>query len=87
MNQLTAGNADSRPIPPDRGLLGELFSEFLDEAAFADFRQAGRLVASLKRQGMTVARYSIARPADYGRITAIFSGVLEASQPHFCTHP
>ncbi|CUS44244.1 MAG: glycosyltransferase family 9 protein [Pseudomonadota bacterium] len=85
MDQLAAGNTDFRPIPPDQSLLGEFFSEFLDEAAFADFRQAERLVASLKSQGMTVAGYPIVRPADCGRITATLSGVFEASQPHFRT--
>lgn len=86
MNQLAAGNANSRPVPPDQSLLDEFFSEFLDEAAFADFRQAERLVASLKSQRMTVAGYPIVRPADCGRITGILSGVFEASQPHFRTH-
>lgn len=87
MNQLAAGNTDSRTIPPDQSLLGAFFSEFLDEAAFADFRQAERLVASLKSQGMTVAGYPIVRPADCGQITGTLSGVFEASQPHFRTHP
>lgn len=86
MNQLAAGNAESRPAPPDQSLLGEFFSEFLDEAAFADFRQAERLVASLRSQGLTVAGYPIVRPADCGRITNILSGVFEASRPHFRTH-
>lgn len=86
MNQLAAGNANFQPIPPDQSLLGEFFSEFLDEAAFADFRQAERLVASLKAQGLTVAGYPIVRPADCARITATLSGIFEASRPHFRTH-
>jgi len=86
MNQLAAAKADTRPIPPDQNLLGEFFSEFLDEAAFADFRQAERLVASLKSQGLTVAGYPIVRPADCGRITSVLSGIFETSRPHFRTH-
>lgn len=86
MNQLAAKKADSRPIPPDQNLLGEFFSEFLDEAAFADFRKAERLVESLKSQGMTVAGYPIVRPADCGRITVTLADVFEASRPHFRTH-
>jgi hypothetical protein len=85
MNQLAAGNTDFRPIPPDQSLPGEFLSKFLDEAAFVDFREAERLVASLKSQGMTVAGYPIVRPADCGRITGALSGVFEASRPHFRT--
>ena len=62
------------------------FFQFLDQAAFADFRQAERLVASLKRQGLTVAGYPIVRPADCKQITDVLSDVFEASRPHFRTH-
>ncbi len=86
MDQLTARSTDSGVVPPDQGLLDEFFSQFLDETAFADFRQAERLVASLKRQGLTVAGYPVIRPADCGRITATLSGVFEASRPYFRTH-
>lgn len=79
-------NMDLRPALPDHSLLGEFFSQFLDEAAFADFRRAERLVASLKNQGQTIAGYPSVRPADCGRITATLSSVFTASQPYFRTH-
>lgn len=86
MDQLSARNREYQPAPLDQSLLGEFFSEFLDETAFADFRQAERVVASLKRQGLTIAGYPTVRPADCGRITATLSSVFEASQPYFRTH-
>lgn len=67
-------------------LLGEFFAEFLDESAFADFRQAERQIASLKAQTLTVAGYPRVRPADCGRITATLSGIFDASRPHFRTN-
>lgn len=85
MNQIAAGSANSQPSPSNDSLLNEFFSEFLDAAAFADFRHAERLVASLKRQGRTVAGYPIVRPADCGRIVGVLSGIFETSKPHFRT--
>ena len=86
MNQLGAGNMNFQPVPHDQSVLGAFFSAFLDEAAFADFRQAERLVASLKGQGLTVAGYPMVRPADCSRITNTLSAVFETSRPHFRTH-
>jgi ADP-heptose:LPS heptosyltransferase len=86
MKKLVAGNAEFPTVMPERSLLGEFFSEFLDQTAYADFRQAERLVASLKGQGLTVAGYPIVRPADCGQITRTLSDIFEASRPHFRTH-
>ena len=85
MNQIAAETEYVRPVPSDDSLLNEFFSEFLDETAFADFRHAERLVASLKSQGQTVAGYPIVRPADCGRIVRTLSDIFEASQAHFRT--
>lgn len=85
MNQIAAGTVSVQPVLPDDSLLNEFFSEFLDEAAFADFRHAERLVASLKSQGQTVAGYPIIRPADCGQIVGTLSDIFEASRPHFRT--
>lgn len=86
MDQIIARSGDFQPVPLDSNVLGDFFFQFLDEAAFADFRQAERLVASLKRQGLTIAGYPIVRPADCARITDTLSSVFEASRPHFRTH-
>ncbi|MFA6125119.1 MAG: glycosyltransferase family 9 protein [Sphingomonas sp.] len=85
MDQLAPQATDFKPVSSDSSLLSEFFSEFLDEASFADFRQAERLVASLKSQGLTVAGYPIIRPADCGKIVLILSGVFEASRSYFRT--
>lgn len=86
MNPLAVEKANFQLGSSEQSLLGKFFSEFLDESAFADFRLAERLVASLKSQGLTVAGYPIVRPSDCGRITVVLSGVFEASQAHFRTH-
>jgi ADP-heptose:LPS heptosyltransferase len=86
MNQPAAGNADLHPALPDQSLLSAFFSESLDKTAYADFRHAEQLIASLKDQGLTVAGYPIIRPADCGQITGTLSDIFETSQPHFRTH-
>ena len=86
MDQVLARNSNVTAALPENGILSEFFAQFLDEAAFADFRHAERLVASLKRQGLTVAGYPIVRPADCGRITVNLSNVFETSRPYFQTH-
>lgn len=86
MIPLAEQKANVSMVPPDNTLLGEFFSEFLDEAAFSDFRQAERLVAALKRQGLTVAGYPLVRPADCGRITTALSKIFDTGRPHFRTN-
>lgn len=86
MKQPATGTTDVQSLSVEQGLLGKFFAEFLDETAFADFRQAERLIASLKRQGLTIAGYPIVRPADCGLITTSLSEIFETSRPHFRTH-
>ena len=72
----TADNAD---------LLSTFFAEFLDEAAFSEFRRIERLFGSLLAQGSTVSGYPVIRPGDCGRITLQLKTIFKTARQHFRT--
>ncbi len=66
-------------------LLGRFFSEFLDEAAFAEFRKIERLFDALREHGQTVSGYPIIRPTDCAKITELLTDIFEESKAQFRT--
>lgn len=66
-------------------LLGRFFAEFLDEAAFAEFRRVERLFSDLKGQGATVSGYPLIRPSDCADITAGLRTVFDQAMGRFRT--
>jgi len=60
-------------------ILVQFFNEFLDENEFNDFKNIERLVASIRRQGITRSGYSNIRPDDCHHVIESLSNILELS--------
>lgn len=65
--------------------LERFFGAFLDETSYREYRNAERIIETLKAQGQTVSGVPRVRPSDCSRALAALEAVFEAYKPLFRT--